>query len=109
MEASTKSGGILSDGAREERDKVVEMLKKAYWMEIETVMSYIANSINPDGIRAREIAESLAGAPYARPSLLYSRRKPSKRRRWPSSSWRMVVTMSCVTGSLPSQNSMIWL
>ena len=59
MEASTKSGGILSDGAREERDQVVEMLKKAYWMEIETVMSYISNSINPDGIRAQEIAESL--------------------------------------------------
>jgi bacterioferritin len=28
-------------------------------MEIETVMSYIANSINPDGVRAREIAEAL--------------------------------------------------
>ena len=59
MEASTRSGGILSEGAREDRDKVVEMLKKAYWMEIETVMSYISNSINPDGIRAQEIAESL--------------------------------------------------
>ncbi len=59
MEASTSSGGILSEGAREERDQVVEMLKKAYWMEIETVMSYITNSINPDGIRAREIMESL--------------------------------------------------
>src|SRR5687767_3784938 len=59
MEASTRSGGILSEGAREERDQVVEMLKKAYWMEIETVMSYISNSINPDGIRAQEIAESL--------------------------------------------------
>ena len=59
MEASTKSGGILSDGAREDREQVVEMLKKAYWMEIETVMSYISNSINPDGIRAQEIAESL--------------------------------------------------
>ena len=59
MEASTKAGGILSDGARDEREQVVEMLKKAYWMEIETVMSYISNSINPDGIRAREIAESL--------------------------------------------------
>ena len=30
-------------------------------MEIETVMSYIANSINPDGVRAQEIIESLAG------------------------------------------------
>ena len=59
MEASTKSGGILSEGAREERDQVVEMLKKAYWMEIETVMSYISNSINPDGVRAQEIIESL--------------------------------------------------
>jgi bacterioferritin len=28
-------------------------------MEIETVMSYIANSVNPDGVRAREIAEAL--------------------------------------------------
>ena len=28
-------------------------------MEIETVMSYISNSINPDGIRAMEIKESL--------------------------------------------------
>ena len=29
-------------------------------MEIETVMSYIANSINPDGVRAQEIIESLS-------------------------------------------------
>ena len=35
------------------------MLSKAYWMEIETVMSYMANSINPDGVRAQEIIESL--------------------------------------------------
>lgn len=35
------------------------MLKKAYWMEIETVMSYVANSVNPDGVRAAEIKESL--------------------------------------------------
>ena len=38
---------------------MIELLKKAYWMEIETVMSYIANSINPDGVRAMEIRESL--------------------------------------------------
>ncbi len=37
------------------------MLQKAYWMEIETVMSYIANSVNPDGVRAQEIVESLQG------------------------------------------------
>ena len=51
--------GILDDDHRAERDRVVEMLQKAYWMEIETVMSYIANSINPDGVRAQEIIESL--------------------------------------------------
>ena len=51
--------GILDDDMREDRDKLVAMLAKAYWMEIETVMSYIANSINPDGVRAQEIIESL--------------------------------------------------
>ncbi len=55
----TTSTGILSDDRAEQREEVVEMLKKAYWMEIETVMSYIANSINPDGVRAQEIIESL--------------------------------------------------
>ena len=29
-------------------------------MEIETVMSYITNSVNPDGVRAQEIKESLS-------------------------------------------------
>jgi len=43
----------------ERRTEIVEMLTKAYWMEIETVMSYIANSTNPDGVRAQEIIESL--------------------------------------------------
>ena len=51
--------GILSDELSSERGQLIEMLTTAYWMEIETVMSYIANSINPDGIRAQEIIESL--------------------------------------------------
>ena len=41
------------------REQLIEMLSKAYWMEIESVMSYIANSINPDGVRAQEIVEHL--------------------------------------------------
>src|SRR5882757_5752547 len=53
------SMGILDDNHSDDREQVVEMLKKAYWMEIETVMSYIANSINPDGVRAREVIDSL--------------------------------------------------
>ena len=51
--------GILSDDLQAERDELLVLLTKAYWMEIETVMSYIANSINPDGVRAQEIIESL--------------------------------------------------
>jgi bacterioferritin len=42
-----------------EREQIIDLLQKAYWMEIETVMSYISNSINPDGVRAQEIKESL--------------------------------------------------
>jgi bacterioferritin len=42
-----------------EREELIAMLSKAYWMELETVMSYIANSTNPDGVRAQEIIESL--------------------------------------------------
>ena len=47
------SQGILADDKTAEREQIIEMLKKAYWMEIETVMSYITNSINPDGVRAQ--------------------------------------------------------
>jgi bacterioferritin len=53
--------GILADDNTEDREKIIELLTKAYWMEIETVMSYIANSVNPDGVRAQEIIESLNG------------------------------------------------
>jgi bacterioferritin len=42
------------------RKEVVDLLTQAYWMEIETVQSYIANSINLDGVRAEEIKKSLA-------------------------------------------------
>jgi len=59
MAVSNPAQGILSDELREKRDQVIELLKKAYWMEIETVMSYVANSINPDGVRAQEIREAL--------------------------------------------------
>jgi bacterioferritin len=56
---ATLRHGILSEDRRGEREQLIEMLTKAYWMEIETVMSYLANSINPDGVRAQEIIESL--------------------------------------------------
>jgi len=51
--------GILADEQTAKREEIIAMLEKAYWMEIETVMSYLANSVNPDGVRAQEIKESL--------------------------------------------------
>src|SRR5262245_10687352 len=51
--------GILSPDRADKRDEIIELLKTAYWMELETVMSYIANSVNPDGVRAQEIREAL--------------------------------------------------
>jgi bacterioferritin len=59
MAVRSASEGILSDDNTGKREELIGMLQKAYWMEIETVMSYIANSINPDGVRAQEIIESL--------------------------------------------------
>ena len=59
MATRASSAGILSEEKKAEREEITELLKKAYWMEIETVMSYIANSVNPDGVRAQEIIESL--------------------------------------------------
>jgi bacterioferritin len=57
--STTPRQGILSEEMSGEREQLIELLTKAYWMEIETVISYTANSINPDGVRAQEIIESL--------------------------------------------------
>jgi bacterioferritin len=59
MAQLTSGEGILAEENREKREQIIGLLSKAYWMEIETVMSYIANSVNPDGVRAQEIIESL--------------------------------------------------
>ncbi len=40
-------------------EQIIEELKVAYWMEIETVTNYVANSINLDGVRAEEIKKAL--------------------------------------------------
>src|SRR4051795_5361659 len=60
MEASSPSKGIFDGDSSGTRDDVIELLTKAYWMEIETVMSYLSASVNLDGVRAQEIRESLA-------------------------------------------------
>ena len=60
MELNSLSKGILDGENTATREHVVELLTRAYWMEIETVMSYLAASTNLDGVRAQEIKESLA-------------------------------------------------
>jgi bacterioferritin len=42
------------------RKEIIGLLTQAYWMELETVQNYIANSVNLDGVRAEEIKKSLA-------------------------------------------------
>ena len=59
MSGKPTGAGILSEENRAKRQELIGLLERAYWMEVETVMSYLANSINPDGVRAQEIIESL--------------------------------------------------
>ena len=44
----------------ENQQQVITLLSTAYSMEIETVLNYLANSVNLDGVRAEEIKKSLA-------------------------------------------------
>lgn len=53
------SAGILSDQNAAKREEIVELLTTAYWMEVETVASYLALSANLDGIRAQDVAADL--------------------------------------------------
>jgi bacterioferritin len=55
----SSGAGILSPENEDKRNELIGLLETAYWMEIETVMSYLSNSINPDGVRAREVVEHL--------------------------------------------------
>ena len=60
MATTNAHAGILAAANEAKRTEIVELLTRAYWMEMETVMSYVANAANLDGIRAEEVAESLA-------------------------------------------------
>ena len=59
MAVRAASQGILADKQREKREEIVSLLEQAYWMEMETVMSYVAASTNLDGVRAQEVIEAL--------------------------------------------------
>lgn len=53
------AAGILSDANADKREEIVELLTRAYWMELETVINYLSLSQHLDGIRAEEIAAAL--------------------------------------------------
>jgi len=52
-----KTGPLQADQAKVK--EIIRELTRSYWMEIETVQNYIANSVNLEGVRAKEIKESL--------------------------------------------------
>lgn len=54
------SAGILSGANAAKREEILGLLRTAYWMEMETVMNYLAISEHLDGVRAKEIAGALA-------------------------------------------------
>ena len=41
------------------KEKILNGLTNSYWAEVETIMNYISNSVNLDGVRAEEIKKSL--------------------------------------------------
>ena len=59
METGRSNEGILAQEMAEKRDQIIELLKTAYFAELETVINYVTNSVNPDGVRAQEIKEAL--------------------------------------------------
>jgi len=59
MEVGRGAEGILSEDMAQKRQEIIELLKQAYFAELETVMNYVMGSTNPDGVRAQEIKESL--------------------------------------------------
>ena len=54
-----KHGKVKVRAFEPKASEVITALTKAYWMEIETVINYITNSIDLDGVRAEEIKKSL--------------------------------------------------
>ncbi len=59
METGRSNEGILAAEMAEKRGEIIELLKQAYFAELETVINYVTNSTNPDGVRAQEIKEAL--------------------------------------------------
>ena len=59
MQTGRGREGILSQESAQKRDQIIDLLKQAYFAELETVINYVTESVNPDGVRAQEIKEAL--------------------------------------------------
>ncbi|HWF49732.1 MAG TPA: ferritin-like domain-containing protein [Solirubrobacteraceae bacterium] len=59
MSVTRIPGGYVSEGLEGEQRAIVEMLTSAYWMEIETVMNYLAASISQPGAHALAVRTAL--------------------------------------------------
>jgi bacterioferritin len=44
----------------DKKEEILRELTNSYWMEMETVMNYVCNSVNLDGVRAEEVKKALA-------------------------------------------------
>jgi bacterioferritin len=59
MSVTRIPGGYVSEGLEGEQRAIVEMLTRAYWMEIETVMNYLAASISQPGAHTLAVRTAL--------------------------------------------------
>lgn len=50
---------MAKKNAKSKESDIIRMLTKSYNAELETVMNYLANSVNLEGVRANHIKESL--------------------------------------------------
>lgn len=46
--------------SNEKREEIIKELIKSYWMEMETIQNYLANSTNLDGLKAEEVKKALS-------------------------------------------------
>lgn len=59
MSVTETPDGSLSTELEDERLAIVELLTRAYWMEIDTVMNYIAASMSEEGARGLAVRAAL--------------------------------------------------
>jgi bacterioferritin len=60
MSVTEVPGDSLDEAVEDPRRDIIRLLTRAYWMEIETVTSYIAASVGQDGGRALAVRAALA-------------------------------------------------